>query len=475
MAIVIRIIISLIIFTFLLLLSLYRMIVITSLNEFAFTKRKEITCGSIFSRDGVPIASTLVVYDAYISNLNDRSALDKIISIVPWNKDSILERYNRGKKFIWIAKKISFEKMKELQSLAIEEVNFHQRYMRFYPYGSLFSHVIGFRDQNDIGTLGLEKSVNIRENIYTTLDLSLQSNLYSVLKKAMEEHHAEGAYGVLVSDSGEIRAMVSLPDFNPNHITIENQFNHVIHGRYELGSVMKIITFALGLKHNINLEKKYKVPMELSMGKFKIKDTSYMPELTFREAFTKSSNIVSIYVVQECGGSNEHLKFLEDAGLFDSINVDGLEVPRTKCKKWNETKSKTMAYGYGIGIAPLRFILTAFDLISGRKNSLSIIQREKKQTNKFFPEYKTLRNMLSNQNCVGEIIGYKTGTAKIVQNGYYGNKELMSCFSIIGSKNPHYLFIGLINPERRGRVFSVFFTYPMIKEFVSKSSLALWK
>ncbi|RKM57438.1 penicillin-binding protein 2 [Butyrivibrio sp. X503] len=155
--------------------------------------------------------------------------------------------------------------------LAYSEKNEDGKEVRVYPYSNEFSHVVGYVSKGKAGiegfsnyylintNLDLSKKVAYdakgqkypADNVKTTLDVHLQEVAYSALSSR------KGA--VVVSDpkTGEILAMVSKPDFDPN--TLEQEWDQLIQdkspdakllnratqGKYPPGSTFKIVT-ALG-------------------------------------------------------------------------------------------------------------------------------------------------------------------------------------------------------------------------------------
>lgn len=150
--------------------------------------------------------------------------------------------------------------------LATTDVSTDGEETRNYPYGSLFSHVVGYGVN---GKAGLEKQENYTllsshqfvadqilseiqgektdgDNVYTTLDVNLQQAAYDALGDY------DGAVIVMEPATGKILAMVSKPDFNPNSIVEDWEeinkegssvlFNRATQGKYTPGSVFKIIT-----------------------------------------------------------------------------------------------------------------------------------------------------------------------------------------------------------------------------------------
>ena len=137
---------------------------------------------------------------------------------------------------------------------------------RYYPYGEIFAHVVGYSQQ---GKSGLESTKNfdlltsnafileklknefqdqknIGDNVVTTLDADLQSSSYYALGDN------KGAVIVMEPSTGKILAMVSKPSYDPNSVAAnwdwlnsdENSIllNRATQGMYAPGSTFKIVT-----------------------------------------------------------------------------------------------------------------------------------------------------------------------------------------------------------------------------------------
>ena len=171
--------------------------------------------------------------------------------------------------------------------------------MRLYPNGTLAAHVLGgasfgaegVNSAEVIGTAGLEKALDARlrdpaqagEPLTLSLDLTLQAAVEEVLGAGMRMMNAKGAAAILMDvHTGEILAMASLPDFDPNDrpaVALSGDpadsplFNRAVQGVYELGSTFKIFAVAqamdLGL---VNPETHVDANAPMHWGKYKIKE-----------------------------------------------------------------------------------------------------------------------------------------------------------------------------------------------------------
>ena len=165
--------------------------------------------------------------------------------------------------------------------LATTEVDEDGTETRTYPYGSLFSHVIGYND-SQFGKTGLESAQNFDlltsnaffmekiqnefkgekdqgDTVVTTLDAELQQAAYDALGEN------KGAVIVMEADTGKILTLVSKPDFDPNYIdsVIEDSqdsdssylLNRATQGLYPPGSTFKVLTALEYIHENSNYQK----------------------------------------------------------------------------------------------------------------------------------------------------------------------------------------------------------------------------
>ena len=118
------------------------------------------------------------------------------------------------------------------------------------------------------GLAGIERYLDNEGAIYTasladparhaalpvplSLDTSVQYAMRSEIAKAVEHFKAKAGAGVVLNiKTGEVIACVSLPDFNPNRpkeALLPDRLNRITGATYELGSVIKAVTFAMAFE-----------------------------------------------------------------------------------------------------------------------------------------------------------------------------------------------------------------------------------
>ncbi len=202
---------------------------------------------------------------------------------------------------------------------------------RIYPHKSLFSHVVGYSDVDRNGLSGVEltynKELHQGKNIQTALDVRVQDVVYNELKIAAKKYNSKSAVGIVMDvNNGEIIALSSLPDFDPNNkedINSKNRFNRAVSGVYELGSVLKILTFAIAFENNL-LDKKeqFFVKDSIKYGKYSISDDHYVKDkMDYNEVFIHSSNIGTVRIAQKIGAKKQR-EFFKNIGFLDKVDAD---------------------------------------------------------------------------------------------------------------------------------------------------------
>ena len=238
-----------------------------------------------------------------------------------------------------------------------------------------------------IGTAGVERVFDARlrdpaevdKPLRLSIDLKVQTALEDVLAQGMEEMRAKGAVGILMeADTGQIRALASLPDFDPNlrpplptkgDPADSPLFNRAAQGRYELGSVFKPFTVAMALEAGLVSPQTLvdsKSPMRY--GRFTIRDFhDYGARLTVEDVLVKSSNIGAAHIGMMLGAARQQA-FFDKIGLLDASPVELVEAGRTAPllpARWTDLSTITISYGHGMAVTPLHLAAGYATLVNG--------------------------------------------------------------------------------------------------------------
>ena len=432
---------------------------------------------SIVDRNGNILAKTVNTINVGINpNLViDKKKLLLNLKIIFPNKN--FEKKFIKKKFFYLEKQISQEKLEQLILLGDKSIITEERISRVYPHSNLFSHIIGQIDDDNNGISGIENYFDYelrasKNPIELTVDTDLQYLIRKELIKANEIFNTKGSTAILMNvNNGEILSMVSLPDFNlnrRNEIKDVNYINRATKSVYELGSVFKTFTFAAGINEGViqpetkfnNLEKK------LRCGKFTIReyDDKIPKDLTAEQILIRSGNIGSVRIGQKVG--IEKLKiFFKKIGVLDKIEFDLEEVGQPIKFNWGKCKLATVSFGHGITTTPLQ-LAKGYSIISNGgfnirptliKNNLKNKKYKKRILNEGISKKinLVLRKIVSTKEGTGEFanvpgyeVGGKTGTAQKTVTGGYSKSKVNTFAAIFPTSNPKFVLVTLLDEPK---------------------------
>ncbi len=304
-------------------------------------------------------------------------------------------RFASGSKFYWLRGNISPEQQQRVHDLGEPGLLFGQREMRVYPNGPLAAHVLGgarygeqdVRAAEIMGVAGVEAAFDdylsdpAREGapLRLSLDLPAQATLERVLGAGMRLMGAKGATAIVMDvATGEIVAMASLPDFDPNDrppVLLEGDrgddplFNRAVQGVYELGSTFKIFAAAQSLELGLtNPSTMIDTTGPLRQGRFRISDFhDYGPRLSVTDVIVKSSNVGTARMALAIGAARQQA-FLRALGFMDPSPVELAEAPGARPlvqERWPDITTMTVSFGHGLSASPMHLAAAYATLLGG--------------------------------------------------------------------------------------------------------------
>ena len=431
----------------------------------------------ILDRNNIIIATHLPTESVYLNALmiiEKKTTLELIQQIFPHsNHHYIEESITKGCSFIWLKRHITPKQKEYILQRGLVGCGFKEDWKRIYPFQNILSHVVGFRDVDDHATSGIEKYIDasqLSQDLQLSIDLRIQSIAHSALKKAQKKFSAKGG-GVIILDikNGEIIALCSLPDFDPNN-TAERKgpatFNNMLQGAFEHGSVMKIFTLAQGLEEaNLDTTHTLQTSAPLHIGKFVIKDRyPKKHNLTVAESFALSSNIGMVQIYKKTGPEKQK-DFFAKMGIFDTPSIEIFEKAQNAEKEnWSFTRGAIASYGYGIALSPLQFLVSAAATVSGYLISPTLLKRTKDTPEKNYKNpvalspktLDTMRKMLYQVTQCGTAkkaafvhygVGAKTGSSckRSGKVGYNSDKHRAFLVAFFPIANPRYAILIMLD------------------------------
>lgn len=434
----------------------------------------------IVDRNNIIVASNIKVKTLYLNKdlIDNEEFIAKNLSkILKLDYNFVYNKITNPTKsrYILIKNNIFPDEEYEIRQLPIASLVFEDDLLRFYPHGNLFSHVLGYVDLDKNGIIGIEEYYdnvlkNTNKPIKLTLDVRIQEVLRDELLQAKELYKANFMVGIITEiKTGNVLAIVSLPDFNPNGLkSADNTFNFATYGNYELGSVLKIFTFTNGIESGVINEKTiFDVSKELNFGSYTVKDIKQImnrKELTLKQGFAFSSNLVASQIAKKIGADNQ-ITFFEDIGLLERLNVDiNQTVLPLQPRKWKDINLVTISYGYGVAVSPLHIIsITNGILNDGKLVTPRFSYSFNKQVVKNIVSPNTSRVMkdLFREvvlNGTGKLayidgfdIGGKTGTArKTSKSGYQEGEHIASFIGAFPMSDPQYSILVVADRPKLG-------------------------
>jgi cell division protein FtsI (penicillin-binding protein 3) len=394
---------------------------------------------------------------------------------------TLLRDFTSDRKFLWIRRQISPEQMQAVHDIGDPGLLFGPRELRLYPNGPVAAHVLGGagygREGVDsaevIGTAGVERFFDARlrdpaaegEPLTLSIDLTVQAAMEEVLDGGMQIMNAKGAAGILMDvHTGEILAMASLPDFDPNDrpaapLTGDQSdnplFNRALQGVYELGSVFKIFPVAQAM----DLETMIDTRGPLTWGRFRINDfRNYGAALSASDVIVKSSNIGTARIALMLGIDRQR-DFLGRLGFLAPTSVEMVEAPTGAPllpRDWSELSMLTISYGHGLSTSPLHLAQGYASIVNGgTRVSATLLRQEAPVIGErlISPAVSAravdmLRQTVSRgtasfADVEGYEIGGKTGTADKprASGGYYDDKVIATFAAVFPASDPQYVLV----------------------------------
>ncbi|TNC53055.1 penicillin-binding protein 2 [Rubellimicrobium rubrum] len=448
------------------------------------------TRADITDREGRILATNLATDALYAQPremVDPEHAATELARIFPdLDKEDLLRDFTGPRRFLWIRRQISPEQVQAVHDIGEPGLLFGPREMRLYPNGPIAAHVLGgagygregVESAEVIGVAGVERFFDARlrdtaqqdQPLALSLDLTVQAAMEEVLQGGMTLMNAKGAAGIILDvHTGEIVAMASLPDFDPNNRppvpTKGDQsdnplFNRAIQGVYELGSVFKIFAVAQAMELGlINPQTMIDTQGPLLWGRFRINDFHhYGATNTATDVIVKSSNVGTAHIALMIGPERQQ-QFLRELGLLEPTRIEMAEAPTGRPllpRQWSEISLLTISYGHGMSTSPLHLAAAYAAIANGGTRVSPTLLRQDQPTpgpRIMSPEVSAeAREMLrqvvargtaSLADVPGYEVGGKTGTADKPRpsGGYYDDKVIATFAGMFPASDPRYVVV----------------------------------
>ena len=441
--------------------------------------------GDIYDRNNVELARTFEAYGIAVAPRklvgNPRILAEQIAAILPEKTaDGIYKELTARNSFRYISRRVLPEQAKRINDLGEPAITLEREPERLYPNLNLAAHVLGY-SVDGAGKVGIEKAFDHQladpttrgTPMHLSIDARVQQALESELTAVMIDQRADGAGGIVLDvDTGEVIAMASLPDFNPNapgQSDPSTYYNKVTYGVYELGSTFKTLTIAMALDAGVitSMSQMFDASRPLRIAGYTIHDDHALNRAqTVPEIFIHSSNIGTARIASALGRDRQRV-YLERLGFFQKAPIELPERANPQyppLANWGELATMTIAYGHGLAISPLHMASAYAAVVNGgilRPATLLRVEPGKQVPGtRVFSQATsdTMRAMLRlvvtdgtgrKANAAGYRVGGKTGTAEKLAGGRYVKGANVSTFAAaFPMDKPRYIVMATVdNPK----------------------------
>ncbi len=487
--------------------------------------------GRILDRRGEILASSAPVRSIGIDKTLFQTSRDSLALLgnalnIPVSK--LLKTLSKKTKsrYLPIKRRVSPAEAQRVADLGLNGVVIDRQYDRYYPAGESSAHLVGFIDSNGRGKAGAEqifdqqlystagaysvirdrkrhKLEGIEElkqpesgiDITLSIDQRLQYAAYKELKSAMARHKAKAAAFVMLdTHSGEILAMASLPDFNPNNREdrIPDHYrNRSVTDLFEPGSTIKPFTIACALQAGvISPDTEFNTaPGYLRVGRHNVRDTHNYKRLNTSGVLRKSSNV----------GTTKIALAMEPKILWDcfhriqldqksSVHFPGAVAGHLPAYQgWGQFEQATHGFGYGLNTSLLQ-LAHAYTAIAnqGIAPDLSLLKQTStnstriltakiaKQILKMMEAVVSTEGTASRARIPGYRVAGKTGTVqKIIEQGYSHDHHLALFVGIAPASHPRFVIAVLVDDPQQGGYYGGVVAAPIFAK-VMKQALRLY-
>ena len=481
--------------------------------------------GNIYDRNGVLLATTVEASSFAIDPQivrKDSIALKQLFpfaSILGIPKEQINLYLNSKRNFQWLRRGL-LEYPAILDTFGFQGLIVSKEPKRYYLFGKTLSNVIGVTNLENSGITGLELSLDsilkgtdgfafyLRDahgklipnfdlpsvnpingkDIQLTIDINLQRIAGFFLQEGIELTRSKGGCVIVMNPrNGEIFAMVSMPQFNPNNSQSWNETiykNYAVNFLFEPGSTLKPIITSIALNRKIVSEDEIFNAFD---GKFIIGDVQITDEhpaskLTVEEAIIYSSNIVFSQISARI--PSEIL--LSELSRFGFGKKSGLELAGElsgsipKANNLTPIQQKFLGFGYGISVTPIQLI-TAYTTIANNgiivKPRITLNQLKFSNTDTIIHSSTTqkVKEMLVKvielgtgveTKIEGIKIAGKTGTAQKFIDGTYSKSKYINTFvGFLPADDPKILILVMLD-EPQSSIYASSTVVPIFKKIV---------
>jgi len=364
--------------------------------------------GTLYDRGGVQLAigeQATTVYADPRTVTDPRSEAATVAKIMRLDENEVYALLaDRTRGFVYVARKADSALAAKLARKGLPGLGFYHEEQRFYPQFNLAAQVLGYAGVDNKGLAGLELSLNRQlagrpgrerivkdasgqaidtitsrterdgEDVYLTLDHTLQSNAQAVLRDTVRKWHAKSATAIVLDPAtGAVRAMAVAPGFDANDypkVWRVFQRNRAVTDTYEPGSTFKLVTVAGALSDRlVSPTTRFTLPYSIQVADRVVHDAEPRgtETMTVAHILSHSSNVGAITLAQKLG-KQRLVRWIKRFGFGKLTGIDfpgesqGIVLPE---ERWSGSSIGNIPIGQGIAVTPIQ-MASAYAAIANR-------------------------------------------------------------------------------------------------------------
>jgi len=482
--------------------------------------------GTLYDRGGVQLAigeQATTVYADPRRVTDPRSEAEVVAKTLRLAQDQVYTALtDRTRGFVYVARKADPALAAKLARKGLPGLGFYPEERRFYPQFNLASQVLGYAGVDNHGLAGLELSLDPQlagrpgrerivkdasgqaidtitsraerdgEDVYLTLDHTIQANAQAVLRDTVRKWHAKSATAIVLDPAtGAVRAMAVAPGFDANEypkVWRVLQRNRAVTDTYEPGSTFKLVTVAGALSERlVSPTTRFTLPYEIHVADRVIHDAEPRDTETMSVAriLSQSSNVGAITLAKLLG-QHRLAQWISRFGFGKPTGIDfpgesrGIMLPE---KNWSGSSIGNIPIGQGIAVTAIQ-MASAYAAIANRGvwvqphlvdhigDGRSKVSERRRIVSRWvaYQLMGMLKNVVAEgTGALAEVPGYqvagKTGTAAKpdLQGGYSDSRYVASFVGVVPASRPRLVILVSVD-EPRGAIWGGVVAAPAFAE-----------
>ena len=415
-------------------------------------------------------------------------AVEGLTRVLPGLDERMVRRRLESRAgFVWLKRELTPDQADRIHNLGLPGIGFLSENKRFYPGGPTAGHVVGSVNVDNQGLTGIEKYIDSEwlgdlqslgftgdrtmEPVKLSIDLRVQHVVRDELVKAMERYQAIAAAGIVLdAKTGEVVAMSSLPDYDPNdraQALETDRLNRATGGVFEMGSVFKAFTTAMALDSGmVSINDSFDATRPIRAAGRTISDFHGKNRiLSVPEIFIYSSNIGTAKMLLATGIERQQ-EFMTRIGMTSKLTT---ELPENATPllppKWTELSAMTISFGHGLSVTPMQTAVAAGAMVNGgvllpptfvprssdevAELGKQVISPDVSRIMRYLFRLNVLSGSGGNADVPGYTVGGKTGTAEKIENGrYVDDKRRNSFLSAFPMDDPRFVVLVVLDEPK---------------------------